>query len=112
MSWDSNSNLICDWCYKVVIPVNKVTDQDKECNTGWTKCNKCCEKATPYPKEGRIEDLPDDFFAPKDPAKQFIEKHRDQTSLLICKDGECKHEEHIDTFVAIGICGDKTGKNL
>ena len=108
MSWNIDNNLICDWCYKIVIPAEKVTDHDKEVNTGWTKCNECCEKATPFPKEGKIDDLPDDFFAPEDPARAFIKKHENQTSLLICKDDECKYEKHINCPVAaIGICRDK-----
>jgi len=72
MTWDKNDNLICDWCFKIVIPSKEITKHDKEFNTGWTKCYECIEKATPFHKEGKIEDLPLDFFAPKDPQRKWL----------------------------------------
>jgi len=61
MTWDKEGNLFCNWCGKTVIPACEVTEHDKEFNAGWTKCGDCIDKSTPYPKEGNIEDLPEDF---------------------------------------------------
>ncbi len=72
MSWDKEGNLICDWCNKIVIPFYKVTEEAKEVNQGWTKCSECCLKSSPFPKEGNISDLPDDFWAPNDPMRKIL----------------------------------------
>lgn len=61
MTWDKRGNLFCNWCGEIVIKADEVTEHDKEFNTGWTKCHVCIDKAKPYPKDGKITDLPDDF---------------------------------------------------
>jgi len=74
MTWDKDGNLICDWCYKIVIPKEEATPKDKEFNQGQTKCFDCIEKTAPLPKSGKIEDLPDNFWAPEDPMREFLKK--------------------------------------
>jgi len=61
MTWNQQGDLFYNWCGKIVIPADKVTDHDKEFNTGYTKCSVCVGKEIPYSKRGNIEDLPDDF---------------------------------------------------
>ncbi len=74
MTWNKDGDLICDWCYKIVIPKEEATPEDKEFHQGWTKCFDCVKKATPFPKSGKIEGLPDDYWAPKDPMREFFKE--------------------------------------
>ena len=74
MSWDKGGNLICDWCYKIIILKEDATPEKKEFHQGWTKCFDCVEKATPFSKRGNIEDLPDDYWAPKDSMREFFKE--------------------------------------
>lgn len=41
MSWDTEGNLICNICHKIVITKDNVTEKDLKENTGWTICYEC-----------------------------------------------------------------------
>jgi hypothetical protein len=82
MTWDKENNLFCNWCGKTTIPANKVTEHDKEFNIGWTKCSDCVKKAIPFPKEGKISELPEDYN-PKILGRIIIESFNPIESVFI-----------------------------
>uniref|UniRef100_A0A6H1ZAI7 Uncharacterized protein n=1 Tax=viral metagenome TaxID=1070528 RepID=A0A6H1ZAI7_9ZZZZ len=74
MSFDVEGNKICDWCYKLI---SKSEDIDKDdpfySPLTKSKCFECVSKATPIKKNGRIKDLPDDFWCIGDSIKKFLD---------------------------------------
>lgn len=74
MSFIKDGSLICDWCFRVVYTKQEITKELIEFHTGWTKCMKCYERGVGKinNKEGAIEDLPIDFYAPLDPKRQQL----------------------------------------
>jgi len=73
--FDKEKNFVyCDWCYKILVKPHQIDDEYRKKSHGWKKCKECLDKETPLPETGRIEDLPDDFFAPEDPSRKIFGK--------------------------------------